>query len=236
MKRYSRWLLVIVFLVLPTHAEAEEDYKVVSELPKERVTLYAKKMDGLYRDFKISFKGQSYSRPFWVNATNPTYAPELFYEDINHDRKKELIIALTEGTGSGVLDEKVHVYSYTNGLNEVLVENPLIIINKNVITHLTTEKAEIIVGDQVSIVDTKLINPSHLYETISFGSIIDYEVIHHHLMARVSGTIAPSAVIGDMIIVYEQRNNLYQAKSINFVTDLNKNPFYGPVNPSVITN
>jgi hypothetical protein len=219
--------LVILLLVLPENAEAEE-YKVVSELPKENIALYAKQKNGLFQDFKIQFKGETYFRPFWMNVTNPTYSPKLFYIDINQDGKKEFIITLTKGYGSGVFDEEVYVYSYTNGLIDVIVDNPLAIIYKNVETNLTTKKAEITVGDKISIVDTESIEPSHLFEDISFGSIIDFEVINNNLMVRVSAQITPGMFIGDIVIVYEYRNRMYQAKTINFITEIDKNPFYGP--------
>lgn len=227
MKKYIIYLLVIVLLILPENAEAEE-YKVVSELPKENITLYAKQKNGFFQDFKIHFKGETYFRPFWMNVTNLTYSPKLFYEDINQDGKKELIITLTKGYGSGAVDEEVYVYSYTNGLIDVIVDNPLAIIYKNVKTNLTTEKAEITVGDKISIVDTKSIEPSHLFEDIGFGSIIDYEVIYNNLMVRISAQITPGMFIGDVVIVYENRNRMYQAKTINFITEIEKNPFYGP--------
>lgn len=77
-------------------------------------------MWSLYRDFKIVFKGETYFRPFWMNDTNPTYVPQIYYEDINKDEKKELIIILKKGDGTGVLDEEVYVYRYTNGLIDEL--------------------------------------------------------------------------------------------------------------------
>jgi hypothetical protein len=186
--------------------------------------------DGLYRDFKLDFKGETYFRPFWINVTNLTYAPKIFYQDINEDGKKELIITLTKGYGSGVRDEEVYVYSYTNGLIDVIVDNPLAIINKNVKTELTPEKAEITtLGDKVFIVDTKSIESMHLFEDIGFGSVIDYEVINKNLMVRVSVQITPAMSVGDIVITYEYRDKMYQAKAIEFITDINKNPYYGPV-------
>jgi hypothetical protein len=84
-------------------------------------------------------------------------------------------------------------------------------------------------GDKVSIIDTESIEPSHLFENIGFGSIIDYEVINKNLMVRVSGQITPAMSGGDIIITYEYRDKMYQAKAIKFITNINKNPFYGPV-------
>ncbi|WP_430509347.1 hypothetical protein [Gottfriedia solisilvae] len=231
MKRFT-WLMLVILFIIPQSAKAlTDDYVKVSSLDKENITLYAKKGGGMYKEFKIYFKGETYFRPFWMNVTNPTYAPKIFYEDINEDSKKELIITLNKGYGTGVLDEEVYVYRYTNGLIDELVDNPIAIIYKNVKTKLTTQKAEVKIGDKVTTVDTKSIEPSHLFEDIGFGGIIDYEVINKRLMVRVGGQITPAMFIGDIIIAYEHRDKMYQAKTIEFIpyNSEEKNPFYGPI-------
>lgn len=227
----SVFLLMTIFFLIPMNMinAKNEGYEVVSKLPYEKIILYAKEVDGLYRDFKLDFKGETYFRPYWINVTNPAYPPNLFYEELNNDRDKELIVILTTGYGTGIKEEEIYVYRYNNGVTEVLVDNPLAIIHKNVKTNLTTEKAEIILGDKVFTVDTKSIKPSHLFEDIYFGNIIDYEVMNKKLMVSVSGQITPAMFIGDMIISNEYQDEMYQAATIEFITDMNKNPFYGPV-------
>ncbi|MGE6488608.1 hypothetical protein [Paenisporosarcina sp. NPDC076898] len=198
-----------------------QGYEIVAKSTEENITLYAKKMEGLdsqYRDFKIDFKGETYSRPFWMNVTNPTYAPKIFYEDINKDQKKELIIILTLGYGTGALLQEVYVYGYTNGLANVLVDDPMAIIYKNVKTKLSTEEAELRVGDKEYKVDiTPLdVQPENLFEDIGFGSIIKYEVKDQQLTATIPAQISPAGFIGQLVIVYEDRDKMYQAKSIEF--------------------
>lgn len=125
-----------------------------------------------------------------------------------------------------------YVYRYNNGLIEALVDNPLAIINKNIETNLTSEKAEIRVIDKIYIVDiTPLeINPRNLFDDIGFGSIIDYEVKDNQLIAKISSQISPAGYFGEFFIVYEYRDKMYQAKSIEFqpadfwVIKLNKQP------------
>jgi hypothetical protein len=234
MLKNSMFLLMLIFSIsIPGNAGAKNDgYKVVSRINKENITLFAKEMNDLYQDFKIDFKGERYSRPFWIStANNSTYAPKMYYEDIDQDKEKELVIVLNKGYGSGVLQEEVYVYRYTNGLMEVLVDNPLAIIYKNVKTKLSNEEAEIRIGDKEYKLDITPfeIKPENVFDDIGFGGIIDYEVINNHLMVRVSGQISPAMSIGDIIIVYEHRDKMYQAKTIELITDINKNPFYGPV-------
>jgi hypothetical protein len=219
MKRLIILIMVLALMVAPNEADSSiEGYDVVSELSKENVALYAKKRNGMYQDFKIIFKGELYSRPFWMNVTNPSYAPQIYYEDINSDKKKELIIILTKGHGTGALWEEVYVYRYSNGLINVLVDNPIAIINQNVKTKLTTEKAEVRIGDKIYIVDvTPLeIQPTNLFEEISFGSIIKYEVKNDHLIAKIPCQISPAGFIGQINITYEYREKMYQAKSLEF--------------------
>lgn len=207
----------ILIIALPVYVDANSNgYEVVSKLSAEDITLYAKENSGLYHDFKIGFKGTTYSKPYWVSiANNPTYAPKIFYEDINQDNQKELIIILNEGYGTGVLQEKVHVFEVKNNhLSEQIVDNPLAIIYKNVKTTLTSDKAKVIVGDQVNEVDVSLLN--NLFENIAFGAIVDYEVQDHHLIANISVHVSPSGNIGEVVITYGYRDKMYQANSIEF--------------------
>ena len=181
MKTYISLIIGLLLIINPTIAGAViEGYEVVSRNIKDNITLYSKKMDGLYRGFKIDFKGGIYSRPFWNSETSPTYAPQIFYVDINKDQKNELIITLTTGHGTGLLWEEVHVFDTLDNrlnVNEVIVDHPLAIINKNVKTKLSNEAAEIYVNDRQYTVDitTFEIKPENLFDDISFGSIIDYE-------------------------------------------------------------
>jgi hypothetical protein len=233
MKIYISLLISLIFVINPSIAGAKiEGYEMVSRSPKKNITLYGKKMNGLYRGFKIDFKGSIYTRPFWTSETNPTYAPQIFYTDINKDHKEELIITLTKGYGTGVLLEDAHIFNTNeNKLSEVIVDNPLAIINKNVKTNLSDEKAEILIGEQEYSVDITPfeIKSENLFDDVSFGSIIDYEVLNNNLMVRVSGQISPAMYVGDIIITYENRDEMYQAKTIDFIADIDKNPFYGPV-------
>jgi hypothetical protein len=135
--------------------------------------------------------------------------------------------------------EDVHVFhTIDNGLSEVIVDNPLAIINKSVKTKLLNQEAEIQIEKRKYKVDLLPfgVNPENLFEDISFGSIIDYEVMNHNLMVKVTGQISPAMFIGDIIITYEYLDKMYQLKSIEFIKDIDKNPFYGPVTQEEIFN
>ena len=142
-------IAISLFAVLIKVNAMINEYDEIAKSDKVDVTIYAKKMNGLYTDFKIDFQGNILSKPYWLNTTNPTWSPEIIYEDINRDGKKELIIFLTKGTGTGVLEREVHVFQIQQQKFdkiqivvpvEVLVDDPIAILLKNVKTELTQTK------------------------------------------------------------------------------------------------
>jgi hypothetical protein len=62
------------------------------------------------------------SRQFdWATVANPTYSPRLYAANLNTDANDEIIVILSKGTGTGVLEEDIHVLDAM--LNEILVED-----------------------------------------------------------------------------------------------------------------
>jgi len=181
-----------------------------------------------YIDFKIDFQAGVILRPYWINTTSPTWSPQILYEDINKDGKNELIIILTKGTGTGILEQEVHVFQVKNQrLNkelvevpvEVLVDDPIAIVLKNVKTELLSNKAIISIGDKKYVIDTKplKIEPSHLFLDIYFGNRISFEINDNQLIAKIGGQISQAGgSIGDIQITYSFKDKMYQAKSIEF--------------------
>ena len=229
MKKILILIITISIFAVLTQAKATfNEYDEIAKSENMDVTIYAKKMNGLYTDFKIDFQGNIISRPFWINTTNRTWFPEIFSEDINRDGKKELILILTKGTGTGVLEREAHVFQIqqqgivnkqTDLPVEVLVDNPIAIILKNVKTKLTPNQASVSIGDKKYIIDMKLldIEPTHLFIDIYFGNIINFEIRDKQLIAKIGGQISPAGgYIGDIEITYVFKDKMYQAKLIEF--------------------
>ncbi|QCR31067.1 hypothetical protein [Lysinibacillus sp. SGAir0095] len=221
MKTYVIFILAFILVIAPNKAWATvKGYDKVATSSKDDITLYAKKIDGFYYDFKIDFKGRIASRPFWLSvANNPTYAPKIIYEDTNRDGKKELIIILNQGYGTGVLLEEIYVFEIgDNQFGEVIVDHPLAVVMKNAKTSLTPTEAKISIGNKHDVVDLSAVGmePENVFKDIFFGGIIKYEVENNHLIARLAAQVSPSNSIGEVIIIYEYRDKMYQAKSVDF--------------------
>lgn len=229
MKKVSILIIAIsLFAVLTKTNAMVNEYDEIAKSDKVDVTLYAKKMNGVYTDFKIGFQGGVLKRPYWINTTSPTWSPQIIYEDINKDGENELIIILTKGTGTGILEQEVHVFQIQNQRItkelvkvpvEVLVDDPIAIVLKNVKTELLPNKAIISIGEKKYAIDTKplKIEPEHLFPDIYFGNLINFEVNDNQLIAKIGGQISPAGgSIGDIQITYMFKNKMYQAKSIEF--------------------
>ena len=221
-------ILISLFAVLTKTKAMINEYDEISKLNKADVTIYAKKMNGVYTDFKIDYQGSVLKRPYWINTTNPTWSPEIIYEDINKDGKNELIIILTKGNGTGVLEREVHVFHFQNQrINnqlvevpiEVLVDDPVAIVLKNVKTELLPNRATITIGDKNYTIDIRhfKVEPEHLFQDIYFGNQINFEINDSQLIAKIGGQIAPvGGSIGDVQITYVFKDKMYQAKSVEF--------------------
>ncbi|MGE7944518.1 hypothetical protein ACQKNB_20880 [Lysinibacillus xylanilyticus] len=229
MKKVSILIIAIsLFAVLTKTNAMVNEYDEIAKSDKVDVTLYAKKMNGVYTDFKIDFQGGVLKRPYWINTTSPTWSPQIIYEDINKDGKNELIIILTKGTGTGILEREVHVFHIQNKRIgkvlvevpvEVLVDDPIAIVLKNVKTELLPNKAIINIGKKNYVIDTKplKIDTEHLFPDIYFGNLINFEVNDNQLIAKIGGQISPAGgSIGDIQITYMFKDKMYQAKSIEY--------------------
>ncbi|MGG2074925.1 hypothetical protein AB1J28_16405 [Lysinibacillus irui] len=224
-------IAISLFTVLAKAIATTNDYDEIARSDKVGVTIYAKKLNGygLYTNFKIDFQGSILSKPYWINTTSPTWSPEIIYEDISQDGKKELVIILTKYIGTGVLEREVHVFQTQPRKSdktqsqipvEVPVDEPLAILLKNVKTELTPNKASVSIGDKKYTVDIKPlgIQPGNLFDEIYFGNLINFEIKNNQLVAKLGGQISPvGGYIGDIQIIYIYKDKMYQVKSIKFI-------------------
>lgn len=205
--------------------EKEPLSKLVATLPEAAVALYASESKGYYMDFELRIKNGMRKFPDWKSESNRDL--KLFYSDINQDDAKEIIIILTTGSGTGVSEKEVHVFNVDRSninkfMIESYVEDPIIIAMKNVKTKLTSSEAIITIGKKRTLVNIEKygIEPSHLFNNLAYGNKIDFDVLNDDLIAILPTQLAPGGgSAGSIVITYEFKDNLYQAKKIDFKTN-----------------
>ncbi len=197
-------------------ATKDKTPEIVATIPEMEIALSAKENEGMYEDFTLQVKESK--RVFdWKNVSNPTYAPELLLNDIDHDGQKELIVILTTGTGTGVHVTEAHIIN-PETLLETYIDDPVAILLKNLKIKISDNEVEIAISDQKTVMDKEKINiePENLFSNIAFNSICSFEVINDQLSANMGIQISPAGFIGEIQISYTLKDNMYQASKIEF--------------------
>jgi hypothetical protein len=197
MKRVLSLIIVISLCLVDTKVSAKIiEYKVIGKIDEIDFTLSAIEENGTYKDFKLDFKDWWTKYPKWEGSTTTAYAPQLIFEDINNDNNNEIIIILTTGHGTGINQQEVHVFhvSYkldtatgqrkVDYINPMLIDNPITIVYKNVKTNLSTHKAVIKIGNEITTVDVNIPSKDLIYD-IGYGNILKYFVKENHLISLV---------------------------------------------------
>ena len=197
-----------------------DEKKLVAEIPSSNIKLYYVKDDkdfGMYEGFILQINGgKKYFR--WENVNNnPTYAPQLAFADLDKDRKEELIVQLCKGYGTGVYDGEVHVIKQ-EFFDEVLVENPLIPLHKNVQIENSNEQVEIKLNDKATVLKKKKMLSTPYQELgAGYGQHVTFEVNNNILYARVVLSVGANSGVGEFIIKYKYKNEILQVERIDFV-------------------
>lgn len=201
-----------------------DESHLIAELPNLNIRLYYIKEDkdlGMYRGFILQIHdAKKYYR--WEADTTPSFAPSLELADLNKDGANEIVVQLCKGHGTGIYDEEVHIIKQSSNINdafeEILMENPLIILNKNAEAKEFPDYFEITVKNKKFTVNKKgILTPPYEKIGVGFGEgNTSYEVKDNTLYARVR-VGAGMINIGEFIVKYKYQNRILQMESIDFV-------------------
>lgn len=197
----------------------EDEKRMIAEIPNSGIKLYYVKEDegfGEYRGFVLQINhGKKYFR--WENVTNPSYAPQLTLSDLDKDGREELIIQLCKGYGTGIFDGEVHVIRQ-DSFDEILVENPCIILYKEKITlREFPEHFDVGLNDKKITINKKgRLTPPYSKAGIGWGTDnTRYVVKNNKLFARVPLGISVTSA-GEFIVKYKYQDKILQKESVDF--------------------
>ncbi|WP_226681585.1 hypothetical protein [Sutcliffiella horikoshii] len=193
----------------------------VGEIEEANIKLYADVKGDYLKNFQLNFDEQRLKFPSWKNVSNQTYYPKLFYSDLNSDGLKDLVIILTLGYGTGVIEQEVHVlHDDGEHIYEIPVQNPKEIIEKNVKTKITPSQVIITIHEEKQVkMDIKNlgIDTKDLFSSVVTANLIRYDVINNKLTAIIGAQVAPvGGYIGDFIITYRYKDDKYRLDKIDF--------------------
>ncbi|MBE6067854.1 MAG: hypothetical protein E7211_09210 [Clostridium lundense] len=199
---------------------ADDEKRLVAEIPNSNIKLYYVQYDeveGRYRGFILEINDvKKYFE--WENVDNTSRKPELILSDLNKDGKNELVVILNKGYGTGVQDEEVHVIKQDLFFYEILVENPLISLHKNVHLENSPEQVIIILNNKKTVLNKRGMTALP-YEDLGagYGHHIGFEVNNNILYSRVLLGVGTNPGVGEFIIKYIYKDEIFQVQSIDFI-------------------
>jgi uncharacterized protein (UPF0248 family) len=197
-----------------------DEKRLIYEIPDSKIKLYYIEHDegkGMYRGFLLQINDvKRYFR--WENVDNPSRKPQLILSDLDKDGKNELVVILNKGYGTGVQDEEVHVIKQELFFYEILVENPLIPLHKNVHIEKSPEKVIIKLNNKKTVLNKKGMTalPSEDLGA-GYGHHIGFEVNKNTLYSRVLLGVGTNPGVGEFIIKYKYKDEIFQVQCIDFI-------------------
>ncbi|NTU24325.1 hypothetical protein HPY28_28830 [Brevibacillus sp. HB1.2] len=198
------------------------DIKMIASIPEEEIYVYAlNKNENMYKDLIVSINGVK--KVFdWETIAKIEDLPQLHYLDLNNDQKKELVIILSKGHGTGFSNKTIHIVNPEN-FTEYHIENPLDIIKNNVTTKIISDtEVDIKIGETISNIKLKDIPfklskliPEKISE-ISYGNLIYYEISNHTIKAIIGVEGDYLKYVGDITIEYDFKDGKFKMKNISF--------------------
>lgn len=226
----------IVSSARPTHdSQTEKVYAgqrvvtshIISDRWYENIFLIAEKVDSMAtKNFTVQVGGGEdsvggellYNFPNWYNSK---FAPKLFYEDINGDGLKDVIVALISGAGSGVSTKEIHVLNQVRDPNMRYEEVPVESINDAVKRLVKMERRgneiTILIGKKKYLVDLLKFGYQSSNDPPGVGSLEDYKPENGVLYGYTTVFVTiPEASIGSLKIKYSWDGKMYKAESVTF--------------------
>lgn len=150
--------------------------------------------------------------------------PRIFYTDVTTDGKKEAVIILNKGKGTGLSIDEVHVLK-SEDLSEIKVQSYEEIVTNQIETSVTKKNDNTLAikvkaqGKEYEF-SYEIPNEDFNQDKLNFGGVVYYELENQKLVSRIGASVGISPhYVGDFYIIYKfdsARNELI-ADIIKFV-------------------
>lgn len=192
---------------------------IISDVWYENIFLIADKVDNMAtKNFTVQVGELLYNFPNWYNDK---FAPTLFYEDINGDGLKDVIVELISGAGSGISTKEIHVLNQVHDPNRRYEEVPIESINDAVKRLVKMERQgdeiTVLIGKEKYVVDYLKFGYQYSDNPPGFGAWEEYKPENGILYGYTTVFVTiPEAGIGSLKVKYDWDGKMYKAESVTF--------------------
>lgn len=178
---------------------------------------------GVFQNVTLQ-SGQRSAMYAWTGSAQPTAEPQLYLEDVTGDGQPEIIVILTQVSGTGVEVQQIHVVD-----PHTMLESPVQMAQEAIAQRVQTQ---VNVGEHTVQWDIRIdgqkynftrnhsefyADPSLFSDTVDFHSYQIYSTSPQGLTLHVSGHVFPSEYVADLEIVYDYVQGGFQVGQIRLV-------------------
>lgn len=189
-----------------------------------KVKLYAALKNGdTYEGFILEVEGRKHTFS-WKAPRDLSHPPELYYADIDKDGKREAVVILTLGTGTGIVAQEIHAVK-PEQWKEIAVPEAYEAAEALVSSSISTAKEDMLVtiqlkGASPSTVTLRLPGRAEEVELgtqAGIGAVTYYRVEDDKLIAETSVSIGFAEGIGRLKLVYKPAGEGMGPESVTFL-------------------
>ncbi|RCX20530.1 hypothetical protein DFP94_103261 [Fontibacillus phaseoli] len=197
-----------------TQPVQDTDAKLLGSSEDEKVKFYTK-TDGVTLDINGNKKDFSWNVPVDTGT-----APQVFYTDVTGDGKKEAVIIIQTGRGTGLNNYDIHVVN-AEDLSEFKVQSYEEIVAEQLETHVAKK------GDGALAISVKTQGkeynfnygfdpvPDYKQDSLAFGGVYIYSLENQKIKLNLGGAVAGSTTyVCDFNVTYK-----YDSAKHEFVAD-----------------
>ncbi|WP_342564611.1 copper amine oxidase N-terminal domain-containing protein [Paenibacillus sp. FSL R7-0345] len=190
------------------------------------VKIYAALKDKTrYKGFVLEVKGQKHQYG-WETARDLSHPPELYYADVNQDGQPEAVVILTLGTGTGIVEQEIHVIK-PQTWKELDVPEAWEAAGQLVTSSITANGKDMLVslklgGTLPAQVELRLpdrADDPNIGGSAGIGTVTYYKVENNRLTAEVNVTTGFLESIGSLELVYKtaKSGTALEPESVTFM-------------------
>lgn len=183
----------------------------------QRIALYGSEKNGEYEKFVLQANGIS-KKLDWTSTSNPTYAPQIYIQDVNSDKRDEIVVILTKGYGTGTMITEPHILD-AETLEEYYIEDLTPILLKNVKSTISESGVSIKVKGKETTVPSDQIeaDKDNWFDSVSFMNSYSYDLVNGKLQAQLAAQVSPTDFIGELVVTFVYKDRMFQADVIEFI-------------------
>ncbi|GMK37473.1 hypothetical protein PCCS19_05270 [Paenibacillus sp. CCS19] len=208
---------LLAFVIAAAGCSSPAKETVIAESQDKHVQLLADtKVSGDMLSGVTVKIGENSKHFSWSNVTNDSYYPQIIREDLDQDAEPEIVIILTQGYGTGVLDSEVHVLE--EDFTEFEVQDPIAVVKEELKSTVSSKDGKktytLTYKDNTITKEYKDEDAGMWFDEAAIGNIVTYRVDNQHLIAEVSAQASPGLFVANVEAAFEAKNNKLEVSNL----------------------